>query len=124
MRIESCGSHHGPIPAGHVVVDVAELFADPHVMPELRELTAHDQAVIDNVRRQPGAAEFTASLFHLVGDIGTTAKGAVRVVLACRGGRHRAPRFAEDLAELGREAGWDVEVEHRDLAKPVVCRRR
>jgi len=124
LDVQSCGSGHGPLPQAHIVVNVADWFRDPHVSPAMRAQTARDPEVAEHVRRTAGVEEFNRALFELVAVAVGLQLGTVRVALYCIGGRHRSPVMAEDLAAGGRAAGWNVEVSHRDLDKPVLTGSR
>lgn len=121
--IETCGNGHSELPAGHIVIGVAEWFRDPHISPEFRQLTARDPRVVEHVRRTPGVLDFTADVFRLLRTPVGLGLGTVKVVIWCVGGRHRAPSVGLVLAELCRESGWSVTLSHRDLDKPVLDRR-
>lgn len=119
IEITSFGYLHGQAPDAHLTIDLRHHFRDPHVRPELRNLTAHNAAVRDAVLATPGIADLieattTAVRAFLAGP--TT--GPVAISVGCAGGRHRAATFA---AELGNRLPGATVV-HRDLAKPVVER--
>ena len=40
------------------------------------------------------------------------------IAIGCTGGRHRSVYVAERLASRLRDAGWRVEIAHRDLPTP------
>lgn len=124
VRIESCGSGHGPVPSGHIVYDVSDWFRDPHVTPAMRNLTARDPEVVDNVMRQRGARAFAAGMFETVSLPVGLELGTVRVIIFCIGGRHRAPAFAQLLATRCLDVGWSVALRHRDLDKQVLATTR
>jgi UPF0042 nucleotide-binding protein len=92
VEIVSFGYLHGEPPPAHLTIDLRHHFKDPHVSPELRSMTAHDEPVRTTVPD------------------------------GCAGGRHRAPVFAQHLAHRLRRDGLSVTLHHRDLDKPVVQR--
>ena len=92
VLIESFGYGFGPAPRAHLVVDVRDHFRDPHVSPELRELTARDERVVRAVLGTSGVPALVRSIVlaarsFLAGPAG----GPVVVAIGCVGGRHRAP---------------------------------
>jgi UPF0042 nucleotide-binding protein len=112
--------HAAPPPDTDLVIDLRR-FRDPHIDPALREMTARDQAVINTVLRTPGIAEeITGLAFHA--HLELTEGQDVTIAVGCSGGRHRAPVVADQVAAAVREYGWPVDLEHRDLDKPVVNR--
>ncbi|MFJ4674227.1 RapZ C-terminal domain-containing protein [Kitasatospora purpeofusca] len=125
VLITSFGYLHGEAPGADVTVDLRRHFKDPHVTPELRYLTAHDQQVREAVRSTPGIPQLVAATAAavLAYQAGPSAGGyPVHVASGCAGGRHRAASFALDLQAALAVLGIEARVEHRDLAKPVVHR--
>lgn len=45
VEITSAGTLHGELPPAHITLDLRQHFKDPHVSPELQEMTAHDHQV-------------------------------------------------------------------------------
>lgn len=128
IKITSFGYGHPGIepPAAHFTFDLRDLFRDPHVSSELRELTGRDPKVIQSVFRQPGAEQF---LNGIVNAVLAVRWQDVVVAFGCVGGRHRSVVFADALAlelrarlrrELARRSA--ITVEHRDIDKPVLVR--
>lgn len=125
VSITSFGYLHGDAPAAEVVIDLRHHFRDPHVSPELRYLTAEDQAVRDAVWNTPGIQETVAAAAVMVRGFmsGPSAKGKeLRVATGCAGGRHRAASVALELQHALDLMGIESEVTHRDLDKDVVER--
>lgn len=121
-------SHPDGAPDAHMTFDLRELFKDPHVSPELRQLTGMHPKVIQNVFRQPGAEAFLQGIAQAV--IATIGTQNLVVAFGCVGGRHRSVVFAEalhqELAARFRQrppSEWvTTAVEHRDIDKPVLVR--
>ncbi|WP_018504924.1 RapZ C-terminal domain-containing protein [Parafrankia discariae] len=121
VTVISFGYLHGPAPTGaHLTIDVRRHFRDPHINPALRELTAHDQAVIDTVLATPGIpALVDATAAAVTAYLTGPSTGPVTVAVGCAGGRHRAATVATVLADrLG------AHLVHRDLHRPVVTAGR
>lgn len=118
IEITSFGYLHGDPPPAHITLDLRHHFRDPHVKPELRELTAQDDAVMRAVLDTPGIISLLNRTSEVIAAFraGPT-PGKVVVAVGCAGGRHRAPAFA---AILGAMTGGTIT--HRDLTKPVVDR--
>jgi RNase adaptor protein for sRNA GlmZ degradation len=124
VEITSYGRLHGAPPEGaHLILNAEHLLLDPHVTPELRELTGRNKRVITNVMRQPGAARIVGELARACMAI-APATPVVRVAVGCAGGRHRSVVLAEECASALRDyyGPLDVTVVHRDIDKPVVER--
>ncbi len=118
--------HPGGAPDAHMTFDLRELFKDPHVSPELRQLTGMDPAVVQNVFRQPGAETFLQGIVQAV--LAAFGTDDLVVAFGCVGGRHRSVVFAEALYQelaararrLPRPHGVHPVIEHRDIDKPVL----
>lgn len=125
-----------------IALDLRDHFRDPHIRADLRQLTAHDQAVRDTVMGTPGVREvLAATALQVLGYLAGPTAAPLTVVTQCAGGRHRAATTAMvlravvsgdveeaaayGLADAARQfAGRDLVVDlvHRDLAKDVVDR--
>lgn len=123
VEIVSFGYLHAAPPAAHLTIDLRHHFRDPHVSPQLRHMTAHDEPVRAAVRATPGIRQLVdAAAAAVAAFTAGPSAGIVTVAAGCAGGRHRAPTFARDLAARLAEAGHSVTVRHRDLDKPVISR--
>ncbi|MFC9268960.1 ATPase [Streptomyces zhihengii] len=123
VTVVSFGYLHAPAPDAHLTVDLRHHFRDPHVAPELRHLTAHDQPVRDAVYGTPG---IRALIEALAGATVAFTRGPsaspVRVAVGCAGGRHRAATVAMGLQLALADKGIEATVQHRDLHQPVINR--
>ncbi|MFF0741995.1 ATPase [Streptomyces sp. NPDC004111] len=123
VEIVSFGYLHEAPPAAHLTIDLRQHFRDPHVSPELRYMTAHDDPVRHAVLNTPGITDLVAATATAVSAFASgPSAGTVTVADGCAGGRHRAPTFAMELAARLELDGFAVTVVHRDLAKDVVQR--
>ncbi len=120
VRIISFGYGHGPAPRADLTLDVRDSLHNPHHDPALRTMTGLDEQVAEHVRAMSGArsiisgAAVLASVQHQLGGRDVT------VAFGCVGGRHRSVALAEDLAASLRRRRIPVQVEHRDVAKPIL----
>jgi RNase adaptor protein for sRNA GlmZ degradation len=125
VQIESFGYGFGPAPRAHLVVDVRDHFRDPHVNPELRELTARDERVVRAVLGTPGVPALVRSIVLAVGSfLAGPSGGPVVVAIGCVGGRHRAPVIAADVTQMLEYAYIRVDLTHRDMGRAVIGPRR
>jgi UPF0042 nucleotide-binding protein len=121
LTIMSFGFKHGPPREEDLAFDV-RFLPNPHYVPELRELTGHDPAVVDYVGRDGRLEEFYERLHALLDFLlpQYVAEGKAHLVIAigCTGGRHRSVAIAEHLAErYGEREDVAVAVTHRDIEK-------
>ncbi|MFF4268058.1 RapZ C-terminal domain-containing protein [Streptomyces virginiae] len=124
VEITSFGYLHGTAPEARVTIDLRHHFRDPHVRPELRYLTAHDEVVRDAVLATDGIEEVLQAVAAMITAFlaGPRQDEAVTVAFGCAGGRHRAAAAAAVLAQRCTDRGLDVFLVHRDLDKEVVER--
>lgn len=123
IQLVSFGYGHGPAPAAHITYDVRHHFKDPHVRPELRALTADDQAVRAAVLGTPGIVHLLSATVAAVHAFrrGPVA-GPVTVAIGCVGGRHRSAVLANEAARWLAASGALVSVTHRDMGRAVIER--
>jgi UPF0042 nucleotide-binding protein len=119
LTFMSFGFKHGPPREEDLAFDV-RFLANPHYEPELRELTGHDERVVEYIARDGRLQEFYVRLHALLDFLLAqyVAEGKAHLVIAigCTGGRHRSVAIAEHLAERYRDHdGLDVAVTHRDI---------
>jgi RNase adapter protein RapZ len=121
LTFMSFGFKHGPPREEDLAFDV-RFLSNPHYEPELRELTGHDQRVVEYIGRDGRLQEFYARMHGLLDFLleQYVAEGRAHLVIAigCTGGRHRSVSIAEHLAQRYRERDdVDVAVAHRDIDK-------
>ncbi len=101
-----------------LVFDV-RFLPNPHFVPELKELTGGDQAVVDFMHRHPETAQIVGKvedlLLFLVPKYGEEGKTYLTVAVGCTGGRHRSVMVANELGLRLRERGQKPNIVHRDL---------
>ncbi len=122
LTFMSFGFKHGP-PRGEDLAFDVRFLANPHYEPELRELTGHDERVVEYIARDGRLEEFYVRLHALLDFLLAqyVAEGKAHLVIAigCTGGRHRSVAIAEHLAERYRDHDdLDVAVTHRDIGEP------
>jgi UPF0042 nucleotide-binding protein len=121
LTFSSFGFKHGPPRDEDLAFDV-RFLPNPHYEPSLRELTGHDERVVEYMARDGRLEQFYERLHSLLDFLlpQYIAEGKSHLVIAigCTGGRHRSVAIVEHLAE--RYAGREdliVAVTHRDLDK-------
>lgn len=107
-------------PADATLLFDARFLDNPYWVPELKELSGHEQAVIDFVLKQPPANRLLDDVERMVRDLAPlyAQKGRMNLVVAfgCTGGQHRSVVLAAELARRLRDAdGMDVALTTRDL---------
>jgi RNase adaptor protein for sRNA GlmZ degradation len=121
LRVLSFGYGHGYNPPdADITVDVRTWFRDPHVSPELRNLTGLDEAVREAVRTTPGVLSFMFWLYSAARVLLERDIRTVTVAIGCVGGRHRSVVIADMLAHHASTDGWTTEVQHLHVDRPVL----
>jgi UPF0042 nucleotide-binding protein len=121
LTFMSFGFKHGPPREEDLAFDV-RFLANPHYVPELRELTGRDPAVLDYIAADGRLDEFyerlNALLDFLLPQYVAEGKAHLVIAIGCTGGRHRSVAIAEYLADRYREREeLAVAVAHRDIDK-------
>ena len=108
------GYKNGVPPDAGLLID-ARFLDNPYWVPELRDQTGRDPAVVDYVMSQPQARRLLDDMQRMVHDLLPLyeERGHMHVVVAfgCTGGRHRSVVLAAELAERLKEAEKNVDVE-------------
>jgi UPF0042 nucleotide-binding protein len=124
VAITSFGYGHAPAPQADITIDARRHLRNPHADPAMRELTGLDSAVRQHVLTTPGARRLiatTAAMTQgLLDDTADARQRLVTIATGCVGGRHRSVALAEEIAVELRSQGVGVEVQHRDVGKPVI----
>ncbi len=121
LTFMSFGFKHGPPREEDLAFDV-RFLANPHYVPELRDLTGLDDEVVAYIADDGRLEEFYGHLHGLLDFLipQYVAEGKSHLIIAvgCTGGRHRSVAVAEELAEryVNRD-DVDVAVHHRDITK-------
>jgi P-loop ATPase protein family len=107
-------------PADAALLIDARFLDNPFWVPELRDLTGHDQSVVDYVMSQPPASKLLDDLQRMVTDLMPLyrEKGRTHLVIAfgCTGGKHRSVVLAAEMARrLQVMDGVDVDFVTRDI---------
>jgi RNase adapter protein RapZ len=123
LTFMSFGFKHGPPREEDLAFDV-RFLANPHYVPDLRELTGKDARVVEYIARDGRLEDFYVRLhalldFLLPQYVGE-GKSHLVIAIGCTGGRHRSVAIAEHLAARYRDDDdLDVAVAHRDVeARP------
>lgn len=120
ISIVSFGFKHG-IPYGSDTLFDVRFLANPHFVPDLRQLTGSDRPVIEFLEEQSDYPELVSQLesllLYLLPHYRAENRSHLSIGIGCTGGRHRSVAVAEALSERLRDAGWPVHLEHRDLDK-------
>jgi RNase adaptor protein for sRNA GlmZ degradation len=125
-RIISFGYGHAEAPEADLTVDVRRVLHDPHIDPAMRQMTGLDEIVRAHVMTTPGAARLARTVVEtvkvLVLDCANPKLQMIQVGIGCAGGRHRSVALAAAVGELLRQIDINMDVEHRDVARPVLTR--
>jgi UPF0042 nucleotide-binding protein len=94
---------------------------NPHFVEHLRPKTGKDPEVVAFLREQPEYEEFSRRLrefiLYLLPEYRKEMKSYLTIGIGCTGGRHRSVAVGQRLADELENAGYAVEVVHRDCAR-------
>jgi UPF0042 nucleotide-binding protein len=121
LTFMSFGFKHGPPREEDLAFDV-RFLPNPHYEHDLRELTGHDERVVEYIGRDGRLEELYERLHSLLDFLlpEYVAEGKSHLVIAigCTGGHHRSVAIAEHLAARYRDRDeLTVAVAHRDIHK-------
>jgi RNase adapter protein RapZ len=120
VNVVSFGFKYG-LPVDADMVADCRFLPNPRWVPELAPQSGQDEAVIEYVLSQPGAAEFLDSFARAVGialeGFGRRGRHDLVVAVGCTGGRHRSVVMADKIAARLTESWPEIQVTHRDLGR-------
>ncbi len=122
LTIMSFGFKYGLPPEADIVFDV-RCLPNPFYVPELKNQTGLDQAVVDYVmeatesrellKRMESLLEYALPLYVKEG------KSQLVIAVGCTGGKHRSITFARLLGEFCQKQGYAPAVQHRDAHRTI-----
>ena len=120
ITVVSFGFKYG-IPVDADFVADMRWLPNPYWVPHLRGKTGRAAEVSDYVLEQDGAREFVDRYVELLSGV---AEGYLRegkrfmsIAIGCTGGKHRSVAMTEEIGQLLRDKGYDVNTVHRDLGR-------
>ena len=121
LTFMSFGFKHGPPREEDLAFDV-RFLPNPYYETDLRELTGHDERVVEYIGRdgrlQQLYERLHALLDFLLPEYVAEGKAHLVIAIGCTGGRHRSVAIAEHLAARYSDSDeLTVAVVHRDIEK-------
>jgi UPF0042 nucleotide-binding protein len=120
IRILSFGYKYG-IPLDPDFVFDVRFLPNPFYVPELRGMTGLENDVACYIEKAPETKEFIGMvekfLKWVLPKLSDEGRLRLNVAIGCTGGQHRSVYFAEKLGEAFRNAGYEINVVHRDIGK-------
>ncbi len=118
VTVTSFGFKHGLPVDADLVFDV-RFLANPHYVPELKDLSGREAQVAAYVHADPLTGAFQQKMTDLVQfalpQYQREGKAYLNIAIGCTGGQHRSVVLAEDLAALLRSDSYRVSLRHRDI---------
>ena len=118
INIISFGFKYGVPKEADLVFDL-RFLKNPYFVESLRPLSGKDVPVKEYVFANPVAEAFKAKLIDfcsfVLKQMEKEGRYRVSIALGCTGGRHRSVAFAEELAQVLRQADYSTSLEHRHL---------
>ncbi|WP_294496242.1 RNase adapter RapZ [uncultured Gemmiger sp.] len=122
LMVVSFGFKYGIPQEADLVFDV-RCLPNPFYVPELKNLTGLDQAVVDYVMKAPESQEFLRRIesfleFALPLYV-KEGKSQLMIAVGCTGGKHRSITFARKIGEYCQKLGYAPTVQHRDARRTL-----
>jgi UPF0042 nucleotide-binding protein len=121
VNVLSFGFKYGIPYDADLIMDV-RFMANPHFIPELKELDGEAQEIKDFVLGHNDTSAFLEKyldlLDYLIPLYEKEGKAYLTIALGCTGGRHRSVTIARTIYEHIHAKGKTVELNHRDRVQP------
>lgn len=120
VEVMSFGFKYGLPLDADIVMDV-RFLPNPYYIPELKHKTGNDQEVQDYVMKSDQAQQFYKHLLSLLKEALSgyihEGKSNLTIAIGCTGGQHRSVTIANRLGTDLKDAGYTVNLYHRDVDK-------
>lgn len=118
VSLASFGFKHG-IPKGTDLLFDVRFLPNPYFVPELRNHTGREKSVRDFLESHEEFGQLATKLedylLFVLPRYRRENRSYLSVAIGCTGGHHRSVAMAEKLRESLTQAGWRVQMTHRDL---------
>ena len=128
ITVLSFGFKYG-IPGDSDLVFDVRFLPNPYYVPELKHKTGEDQEVQDYVMGFELSHRFLEKLEDMVEfllpNYVSEGKNQLVISIGCTGGKHRSVTLANALYQkLGSQENYGVRIEHRDIGKDAITKRK
>lgn len=114
-------SYKRGLPRGADIVFDCRFLDNPHWVPDLRDLTGLDAAVMRHIETDERFSPYLSKVLDLLLFQLPAARGEGKAHFAvgfgCSGGKHRSVAMAETVADGLAHHGWPVSIRHRELER-------
>ena len=128
ITVMSFGFKYGIPQDSDLVFDV-RFLPNPYYIDELKEKTGNDPVVQDYVMENDKSQIFldklTDMVDFLIPNYILEGKNQLVIAIGCTGGKHRSVTLANALYQkLDKQENYGVRIEHRDIGKDAVTKRK
>ena len=128
ITVMSFGFKYGIPQDSDLVFDV-RFLPNPYYIDELKEKTGNDPEVQDyvmeNDKSQIFLEKLTDMVDFLIPNYILEGKNQLVIAIGCTGGKHRSVTLANALYQkLDKQENYGVRIEHRDIGKDAVTKRK
>ena len=128
ITVMSFGFKYGIPQDADLVFDV-RFLPNPYYIDELKEKTGNDPEVQDYVMENEKAQVFldklTDMVDFLIPNYILEGKNQLIIAIGCTGGKHRSVTLANALYQkLDKQENYGVRIEHRDIGKDAITKRK
>ena len=118
VNVFSFGYKHGVPIEADLLFDM-RFIPNPYYIPSLKKLTGNNKKVFQYVMKQDITKVFIKDLRSMMNIVIPhyikEGKYHINIGFGCTGGQHRSVAMANKMAEIFKEDGYRVTLEHRDL---------
>ena len=118
VNVFSFGYKHGVPMEADLIFDM-RFIPNPYYVPSLKKLTGNNKKVQQYVLKHEVTQKFIKEFHEMITEIIPNyikeGKYHLNIGFGCTGGQHRSVTMANKMAEIFKEDGYRVTLEHRDL---------
>lgn len=118
INVFSFGYKHGVPMETDLIFDM-RFIPNPYYVPSLKKLTGNNKKVSQYVLKHEISKTFIKQLHTMINTVVPhyiqEGKYHLNIAFGCTGGQHRSVAMANKMAEIFKEDGYRVTLEHRDL---------
>ena len=124
ITVMSFGFKYGIPQDADLVFDV-RFLPNPYYIDTLREKTGNEAEVQDYVMQNDKGRIFLDKLKDMIPNYILEGKNQLVIAIGCTGGKHRSVTLANALYQiLDKEENYGVRIEHRDIGKDSITKRK
>lgn len=124
VMVQSFGFKYGSASNADIMFDV-RFMQNPHWVDDIKELPGTDKKVQEYVKADADYETYVQNATNLIlTTLRRDNKSYIVIGVGCTGGRHRSVTVSEDITSRLKKAGFNANINHRDLdrTKTMECK--